>query len=691
MKTVNIFLFLILTILVSFIVGLKLSNKFMNREEWVNYVSPATSKERCIKSDEEEGRMTRKKSRPPCFFNDIDDTNKGLMGLNAQIRDRTDDIIRKSTMIDDNLHTRATEGSKRIDIILRSDDLANFNKNILETTQTLNKNRNTVTQIASKLNNKNVFIDQDRTLTEIQVKVSKLVTEAIDRIISSSSTDLSSQLDSKFKRTHAKQIIDKLTILIYDKINNNIVGDISDMVNNLVETEKLDKLITDVIENQIREDKDFKQYMPGGNSNIQHGDYVYFKHRVDQNIPGLCIDDDTQKEIILGGKVCAIDPISNKVKINYLFTSNPNYNKRCANQYSYDKGVSGLPKWYADTDKNLTNMCGPGPFKNAGCKPDQWSSARDNYIKQYVGGFDRNKNEMSCGVGPGIGGDFPTEINIANLSKSLEDVIKSCKNTKLLYKEPKAAPLPKPMYNSSVKYALPIPKLEDIPAPPKKTEQQLQRERLQREAELKMARDQESDRLAIQDLRQADYTVSGLATNIQRRTAEQLALDEGPISRSTNVAPGASPTTSTTSTTSTAPPAFTRDKLKTAAAKRDELLLENRCIDGNKDNNNQNRYVVDSSKNRYMIKDGKIMKDDLELKLPGNMTASYLFRKPGHGSMGTIFAYGTDKQWYHYVKDEKTSDETVTRFKFTRVLADDLQLYGGLIDPKGTCIVGNTV
>lgn len=687
MKTVNIFLFLILTILVSIVVGLKLSNKFMNREEFVVRVSPATSKERCIRSNLEEERMTRKKGRPPCFFNDLDDTNKDLMGLNAQIRDRTDDIIRKSTMIDDNLDNRATEGSKRVDILLRSDDLANFNKNILETSQTLGKNKNKVMRITSKLNTENVSIDQDRTLTEIQLRVSKLVTDAIDRIISSSSENLSSKMDSKFNETHAKKIIDKLTILIYDKINNNIVGEISDMVNNLVETEKLDKLITDVIENHIREDKEFKQYMPGGKSNIQHGDFVYFKHRVEQNIPGLCIDDDSQKEIILGGKVCAINPITNKVKINYLFTSNPNYNKRCAKQYSYDKGVSGLPKWYADTDKNLTKVCGPGPFKNAACKPEQWSSDRDNYIKQYVGGFDRNKNQMSCGVGPGIGNDFPTEINIANLSKSLEDVVKSCKNTKLLYNEPKAKPLPKPLYNPSVKYALPIPNFEDIPAPPKKTEQQLQRERLQREAELKMAQDKERDSRLMDNLKQSDTSVTGLATNVQRRKAEQIAMDESPVTRPANVRQDRP----TRTATSTQPTEFKRDILPTAAPKRNELELVNRCIDANKDNNNANRYIVDSSKNRYMIKDGKIMKDDLELKLPGNVAASYLYRKAGQGNMGTIFAYGKDKQWYHYVKDEQTSDETVTRFKFKRVLANDLELYDGIIDPKGTCIVGNTI
>lgn len=687
MKTVNIFLFLILTILVSIIVGLKLSNKFMNREEFVVKVSPATSKERCIKSDLEEDRMTRKKAKPPCFFNDLDDTNKDLMGLNAQIRDRTDDIIRKSTMIDDNLHNRAQEGSKKIDIILRSDDLALFNKNIIETSQTLGKNRNTVTEIASKLNTKNVSIDQNRTLTQIQVAVSKLVTQAIDRIISTSSENLSNKIDSKFNDTHAKKIIDKLTILIYDKINNNIFGDISDMVNNLVEKEKLDKLITDVIENFIREDKDFKQYMPGGNNNIQLGDFVYFKHRLEQNIPGLCVDDETQREIILGGKVCAIDPISNKVKINYLFTSNPNYNKRCSKIYSYDKGVSGLPKWYADTDKNLTNMCGPGPFKNAACMPDQWSSDRDNYIKQYVGGFDRNNNEMSCGVGPSIGGDFPTEINIANLSKSLEDIVKSCNNAKLLYKQPKATPLPKPVYNPSVRYTLPIPKLEDMPALPKKTVQQLQREQLQREAELKLARDQEADRLELEALRRAETGVSGLATNIQRRKAEQIALDESPVPRSATTRG-----TGQGIASSTATPEFVRDEIKRKEPKRDELSLENRCLDVNKDNNKPRRYIIDSSKNRYMIKDGKIMKDDLELKLPGNVAVSYLYRKPARGNMGTIFAYGKDKQWYHYVKDEQTSDDTVSRFKFKRVLADDLaSLYDGIIDEKGTCIIGNTI
>ena len=128
MKTVNIFLFLVLTIISAIFVGLTLSNKFNNREEFVTKVLPASSNKRCIRNNADEDNMNRKTSRPACFFNDIDTENKQLIGLTAKVRDRTDDIIRKSTMIDDNLHTRATEGSKKIDLILRSDDLNNFNK-----------------------------------------------------------------------------------------------------------------------------------------------------------------------------------------------------------------------------------------------------------------------------------------------------------------------------------------------------------------------------------------------------------------------------------------------------------------------------------------------------------------------------------------------------------------------------------
>jgi hypothetical protein len=50
MKTVNIFLFLVLTILSAIIVGLTLSNKFKNREEFVTRVLPPTSEPRYTNS-----------------------------------------------------------------------------------------------------------------------------------------------------------------------------------------------------------------------------------------------------------------------------------------------------------------------------------------------------------------------------------------------------------------------------------------------------------------------------------------------------------------------------------------------------------------------------------------------------------------------------------------------------------------
>jgi hypothetical protein len=694
MKTVNIFLFLVLTILSAIIVGLTLSNKFKNREEFVTRVLPPTSEPRCIRSNLDEERMNRKTARPPCFFNGLDDTNKDLISLNAKIRDRTDDIIRKSTMIDDNLYNRASEGSKKIDLILRSDDLSNFNKHMMDTNNKMADNKNKTTQILGKLNTKNVAIDETSTLNKIQLAVSKLVSQGIDRIISSSSENMAGLISRKFKPEHANEIINKLTVLIYDKISSNVFGDVNDMVNKIVENNKLDKVIAMSIENMMREDKAYATYMSGGNNNIKIGDFVYFKHRVNNNNADLCIDDASQREIIVGGKVCSINPLTNQAKINYLYTTNPNFNKRCSANYSYDKGVSGLPKWYVATGSDLSNKCGPSPFNDGACMPSQWSSDKDAWVRQYVGGFDRNKDQMSCGVGPTASNDYPSEVNINNLSKSLEDLVNSCKKAKLSYNEPRGIPLPKPKFNPSEKIMLPMPKLEEMPppGPPKKTAEQIQREKMQQEAERKIAEEEAAEAKALADM---NAQSSGPGLDLNRRQASKIQLDNESTSRQASQSQG----NQGTKRGSEPPKSFkiNQDIFK-KTAKRDELSLENRCIDSTKDDNKENRYLVDSNGNRYRIIKGKVMQGpknsnlqeaDKMLPLPNpNTNVLYLFRKEGEGNMGKVLAYGEDRKWYQFIRDERDGKQ-----KFMEITKFDMDSDENLadLDPKGTCVVGNTI
>jgi hypothetical protein len=676
-----------------------LSNKFKNTEEFVTKILPPTSEPRCIRSNLDEDRMTRKTKRPPCFFNDLDDTNKNLISVNAKIRDRTDDIIRKSTMIDDNLYNRATEGSKRIDLILRSDDLSNFNKHMMNTNTKMVDNKNKTADVLKQLNTNNVSINESSTLNRIQLAISKKVSEGIDRIISSTSGNMSELLRRKFKPEHADQIIDKLTLLIYDKISANIFGDTNDMVNNLIENNKLDKVIAMTIENAMREDKTFAPYMAGGNNDIKIGDFVYFKHRTNNNIADLCIDDPSQRELIIGGKVCNIDPLTNKVKINYLFTTNPNYNKRCSANYSYDKGISGLPKWYVDTGIDQSKKCGPGPFNNAGCMPNQWSSDKDIWVRQYVGDFNRDKNEMSCGVGPTITNDYPTEVNIANLSKSLEDLVNSCQKSKLSYNEPKGIPLPRPKYNPSQKFTLPMPKYDELPPPPppQKTPEQIRREQMQKEAEAKIAQEEEAERKALADL-QNQSRASGAPLDLTKRQASRIEMESGEQGTSTQKTRGSEDQKEPPKSFKINPNIFDKQ------VKRDELSLENRCIDSKKDDSKENRYLIDANNNRYRIIDGKVMQGpknsnlkeaDKMLPLPNpNINVLYLFRKEGEGGKGKVLAYGQDKKWYHFINVEKSmpGQESTFESKFVEIGQTELtEMYDGEIDPNGKCIVGNKI
>jgi len=643
--------------------------------------------------------MTRRYERPPCFFNDLDDQNKQLIGLTANVRDRTDDIIRKSAMIDDNLYNRATEGSKKIDLILRSDDLNNFNKHMLDTTNKMTDNKNKTSEILSKLNTKNVTVDESSTLNKIQLAVSKLVSNGIDRIISSSSDNMATLISQKFKPEHANQIISKLTILIYDKINNNIFGDVNDMVNNLVENKKLDKVISMSIENIMREDKTYATYMSGGNNNIKIGDFVYFKHKVSTNNKDLWIDEPAQREIIVGGKVCNIDELTNKVKINYLYSTNPNFNKRASAdpRFSYDRGVSGLPKWYIATGNDLSMKCGPSPVKDGACKPSQWPADKDAWVRQYVGGFDRSKDEMSCGVGPSASNDYPNEVNIMNLSKSLEEVVNSCQS-KMSYNPISATPLPKPKYNPSEQIMLPMPKLEDLPPPPpRKTNEQIEREKMQEEAQRKIEEEEQAELRAMK----GSTSMTG-PLDLQKRQINKIALENDTTGRQSNMR------TDQNSSKAQAPQSFKINQSVFNQPKpRDENSAENRCINANTDDSKEDRYITNANGLRFRIVNGKIMlgtknstlqEADRVLSLPRNVKPSYLFRKQGSD---TILAYA-DEKWFQYVSVTKMgangrpalddSGNIITSTQFEEISQTDLnEKYDGEINPTGSCVKGSKV
>ena len=621
--------------------------------------------------------------------------------MTAKVRDRTDDIIRKSSMIDDNLHTRATEGSKKIDLILRGDDLNNFNRHMLEANNKTIDNKNKTVAVLNKLNTYNVAIDENATVNKIRIAVSKLVSNGIDRIISSSSTNMSKLISDKFTDQHAMQIINKLSGLIYQKINNNIVGDINNMVNNLVEQEQLDKVITMSIENIMREDKTFASYMSGGNNNIKIGDFVYFKHKVSNNNTDLCIDNESQREIIVGGRVCSINPLTNNVKINYLYTTNPNFNKRCSTNpsISYDKGVSGLPKWYISTGRDLTMKCGPGPVADGGCIPSQWSTDKDNYVRQFVGGFDRNKDEMSCGVGPTATNDYPQEVNIKNLSKSLEDVVNSCQS-KMSATPLKADPLPRPRYTQSTNIMLPLPKLEELPPPrPQKSAEQLEREELQRQSMSKLSAAEQAE---ISGLDSMNSGAGSGQVDLTRRQANRIDQEAGPRRQSTS---GAQPSGQDQAEDQPTSGSTNRQSIN-VQAKRDPNndAAVNRCINAQKDDNKNNRYIQNKTGNRFRIVNGKATMapigstkydptTDKVLPLPKGLSPLYLFKKQ---SSDTILAYGQDKKWYQYISVEKQGgmpgEESTFEQKFVEIGQTELtEKYDGEINPTGSCVTGNKV
>jgi hypothetical protein len=166
------------------------------------------------------------------------------------------------------------------------------------------------------------------------------------------------------------------------------------------------------------------------NLKVELGDFVYFRHKLNKAHQFVCADEATQYEIIVGGKVCSVNNANRTVRISYNFVMNPNRNLRCEGKdnipfgkINYDSGPDGLPKWYPTSQ---TADCGFGAPTDLACEPKQWESKNDDWIKNWVGGFDRANNKMSCGVSP-TGYQLPVDVPIDVLSKNLNKLILDCK------------------------------------------------------------------------------------------------------------------------------------------------------------------------------------------------------------------------------------------------------------------------
>jgi hypothetical protein len=451
-------------------------------------------------------------------------------------------------------------------------------------------------------------------------------------------------------------------------------ADINNAINQYIESKQLDKIISQSIQNIMLDDPTFSEYMRNnGKKNVKIGDFVYFKHKIDTDAPDICADNESQREIIVGGKVCGINPINNSVKVSYSYVMNPNYNKRCASigAANYDRGVAGLPKWYAGAGSDVSKVCGPGPEKNMACKPSQWSrdGNTDNWVRKYIGGFDISKDEMSCGIGPSYY-NLPQTVPIMALSKSLDDVVSSCA-ANLTADKPELEPLPRPKYNPQASQFLPVPKRVPTPPKPKK--------------EFKVGgQSWTSDVDGVGFQSRGDVDLSKLS-ELGKKTAEQLAKDQSQIGRT-------GPTEGPDVIKQRGPrqeiqrvqierPVQQKEKV------RNDTLLENRCVNAEKDNNNPNRYIQNKTGKKFFIKNGMVFQEDKQLKLPNNVPVKYIYKKQ---SKDTILAYGSDNNWYQFKLFENPDGSTKQEFRKVdqTSLTED---YDGEIDPSGQCIPGNKV
>jgi len=171
---------------------------------------------------------------------------------------------------------------------------------------------------------------------------------------------------------------------------------------------------------------------------------VYFKYTVrssgfDGTSPyALGYNGSTNKNLIIGGRICHINNIKKTVKLTYMVIYNPDRRTISAGGshngssiVQYDENVNGLPKWYAKTSPEKSRECYMNGFSDDfACKPSQWDESEDVWIRKYVTGFDRTSDKLMCGVGPSEL-NLPPEIPMVSLSRNVQNLLNS-NNTNII-------------------------------------------------------------------------------------------------------------------------------------------------------------------------------------------------------------------------------------------------------------------
>lgn len=387
----------------------------------------------------ESGPMDRV-DRPSCFFYDIDTQNEQLYAAADQTAQNLDTQVVRSMDLNKKFYDLANEYNQKLTTFM-SGPIVNETRANMREASTLLSNALKSNSMDSDMSIYE-FNEKDREAI-IKSALATHITGVINELIKSSNIDFNAIVSNKLLAGNTRdRIVMQIMKLYFDRINQQGNQDIVGTLRSIIQSMDLNRNIPLLINNAIRANPALQRLEKLANDvNVNLGDFVYFRHKLSKAIPFLCADNQTQFEIIVGGKVCDINYVNNTVRISYLFVMNPNDNTRCdgtmtsapnnITRIDYSAGPEGFPKWYIP--RKMGDDCGPNAPANIACFPAQWDASNDSWVSQWIGGVDRPGNKMQCGVSPKEY-DLPVNVPFGILSKNLNRLVQECKNDLSLIK-----------------------------------------------------------------------------------------------------------------------------------------------------------------------------------------------------------------------------------------------------------------
>jgi hypothetical protein len=375
------------------------------------------------------GPMDRPSYSPSCFYYNIDKQNQELYGVMSNTATKLDKEIDRSLNLNKRYTDVANENDQKLKTFMSGQIVKGTKDNLSMASQVLAK---ALTDNKFEPNISQLYVFNE---SEIEKTVQTAIELYLNNVVNKALRDANINFDQYVLNSFTNELTNKIATPIYNmfltKFNQNSSKDIVEILRNIISKMDVAKNVKMLIENGINNDEQLKLASDSArNLKVELGDFVYFRHKLNNAHQFICADDSTQYDIIVGGKVCSVNNANKTVRISYNFVMNPNRNLRCEGKdnipfgkINYDSGPDGLPKWYP-TSK--TADCGFGVPTDLACEPKQWSPKDDDWVKNWIGGFDRKNNKMSCGVSP-TGYQLPIDVPIAVLSKNLNKLILECK------------------------------------------------------------------------------------------------------------------------------------------------------------------------------------------------------------------------------------------------------------------------